>query len=119
MSDWYWRRGDTLPFLRRQLALSDGTPINLLGASVSFWFGPAGGLSRRQRAIGSVSIIDAATGIVEFQPHTDDTDVVGNFKGEFECILSGKRLTVPNGIDPETGEDDYFLFRVTQDLGDA
>ena len=112
--DWYWKRGDTLPLLRRTLKYSDGTVIDLTAAtSVALMIGPLDGSSSAQ-AVGTVAVIDAAGGIVEFSPASADTATAGGYRAEFECIIGGKRLTVPSG--PQGQE--YLRILITEDLGD-
>ena len=92
--DFYWKVGDLLPVLVRTLK-SGGVPINLTGATITFWYEPvAGGV--QQQATGTVTVTDASNGEVEFAPASGDTDTAGEFWGEFKVVISGKPAHVPN-----------------------
>lgn len=109
MSQFFIKRGDTLPLLRRTLEL-DGTAIDLSAATVKFLLRAADAGTGAVGA-GSVSVIDATGGVVEYSWGAADTATAGSYYGEFEATIGGKRLTVPN-----TG---YINIEVYQDLGDA
>lgn len=112
MTDFFLKRGDRLPLLRRTLKTSDGVVIDLTGATVRFLYRIADDTLPAVIGAGPVALIDATNGIVEYSwSAADGLLAVGRYKGEFEAILAGLRLTAPgNG---------YLEFRVTQDLGDG
>lgn len=101
MAIFYIKKGDTAPPLRVFLRQKDGTPINLSSATVVFHMGDG------KVASGSVTILDAPTGKVEYAWKAADTDTVGSFNSEFEITDGGKKQTVPS--------NGYIVIRILDD----
>lgn len=100
------KRLDLLPVLRMQLVDPSGTAANLTGTSVVFNMSLRDGTSKIAR--GAVTVVDAATGVVEYAWSGADTSAAGVFTAEFEVMYSGKPLTYPN--------NDFFKVIVLPDL---
>jgi hypothetical protein len=91
----YIKSGDRLPVLRRVLADTDGTPIDLTGCTVAFSMGEPG-ISVKVSAA-ACTIVDAIGGEVEYPWAAADTNTVGTYRGEFKITetSSGKERRVP------------------------
>jgi hypothetical protein len=107
-TDFYIKKGDRLPALERTLLYSDGTAINLTGATVKFVFKKPGSASA---VIGNATVEDAATGAVKYEWGASDTETKGIMTGEWEVTFPGGKMTVPNNR--------HMTIVVHEDLGDA
>lgn len=92
----YIKQGDTLPLFRTTLKDAAGVGVNLTGSTVKLTL-----TNIETKALkiteASVSLIDAANGIVEYTWLTADTDTAGTFSAEFEVTTGGGRIhTFPN-----------------------
>jgi hypothetical protein len=101
------KRFDLLPVLRVQLVDPAGTPANLTGSPVVFNMASLEGVPKVAR--GAVTVIDAATGVVEYFWADGDTDTAALFLAEFEVTYGGKPMTYPN--------NEFFRVLVVSDLG--
>ena len=95
MSDFDIKQNDTLPKLIANLKNSDGTAINLTGATILHKMkniNNGGGFK-----VNAVVTITAATlGTVQYDWIAADTDTSGEFNSEFEITFSGGAVqTVP------------------------
>ncbi len=90
MPTFYIKKGDTAPPLRVFLRQRDGSPITLDTAVVKFH------MNNGKVASGTVTILDADLGKVEYSWQAADTDTAGSFSGEFEITDGGKDQTVPS-----------------------
>lgn len=88
------KQGDRLPALRMQLVDASGAPIDLTGASVVFRMRSTPGGSMVALA-GVTSVVDAASGTVQFAWGVGDTATVGGYIAEWACTFAGSVLTVP------------------------
>lgn len=93
--DFNLKRGNLLPALNATLKYSDGTIINLTGATVKFFMRPKGSSTVIVNA--SCSVVSATAGTVQYNWQAGETDTVGNYEGEFQITFgSGSKLSVPN-----------------------
>lgn len=94
MSTWTIRQGDTRPTLRATLSTSAG-PLDLTNAASVTWSmhkvsGAAVVVS------GTCTIVDRAAGIIDFAPHSGQTDVPGDYAGTFQIVFQDAGvMTVP------------------------
>jgi hypothetical protein len=111
--DFTIKRGDRLPALRATLLRSDGTAQDLSAATAQvFIYQDEDQASAAVVGTGTVVVVDAVAGIVEYPWATADTANAGRFLGEFEIQFgAGVRLTFPNG--------GFILFDVVADLSDG
>lgn len=87
--------GDLLPALRAQLTDIDGVIQELTGATVRFNLRHRG---TSEPILGGDCVVeDEAQGIVRYEWQEEDTEMPGEFEGEFEVTLSAKTITFPNG----------------------
>ncbi len=96
------KQNDTAPALRATLRNGDGTAVDLTSASVDFHMrkssdgvfdvAPAG-----TPVTGGATIVDAPSGVVEYQWAEGDTGEAGEFSAEFQVThISGEVETFPN-----------------------
>jgi hypothetical protein len=85
-------------------------PIDLSGAAVELYV-----YDNREDSIiidgGSVTVTDAANGLVEYEWQDSDTQTVGLHKGEFVVTYADGELTVPN--------DGFIPVEITEDIQDS
>ena len=93
MSTVYMKQGDRLPALRMQLVDASGAPIDLTGASVAFRMRSTSG--SLVTLTGTASVVDAASGTVQFAWGVGDTATVGGYIAEWACTFAGSTLTAP------------------------
>jgi len=96
MADFYIKRGDRLPNLQATLKNEDGSIADLTGANVRFNMFPVGSVVAKVNS--GASIEGAPTnGNVYYSWQAGDTDICGEFYGEFEVEFnSGLKETFPN-----------------------
>lgn len=100
MADFTIKQGDTIPVLRATLRGADTNVIDLTGCTVRFHL--ARGTAQANTPVLDVTatIVTAASGVVEYAWLAGDTDVAGDYVGEFEVTLStGDTVTCPNDHD--------------------
>lgn len=101
------KRNDLLPTLALQLINPNGEPADLTGATVVF--NMAGRSATAKVSRGQVTVVDAATGQVEYHWQPGDTDDAGVFRAEFEVIYPvDQPMTYPNS--------DFFVVTILADL---
>lgn len=89
------KKDDTGPTIMEYLYDSDGSPINLTGASVEFHLLDPDGSTITVNS--AATIADATTGKVSYAWQAADTDTAGVFKREWQITFgSGMIVTVPN-----------------------
>lgn len=93
-ADFYIKRGDRLPVLGRTLRFTDGTAIDLTGCTVRWkMMTKVGGVVKVDAV---ATVVSASGGRVEYAWQTADTEVAGDFIGEWRVVYpDGKVLTVP------------------------
>lgn len=106
------RRNDLLPSITIQAAYSDGTAVDLTGATNPTFrmraYGAADGSTPKVAA--TATIVGAETdGLLRYAWAGTDTDTAGLFLAEFEVRLGGKRITFPSST--------ILTVQVTEDLG--
>lgn len=89
------KKGDTKPVLATTLQYSDGTAIDLNGATVSF---NMGNVDYSAYTSGQCNITGSSTGQCEYRwTGGVDTGSIGTYWGEFEVTWSaGSILTLPS-----------------------
>ena len=92
MAQFVIKEGDYFPRLRQQL-VTGGSPINLSGTLVNFKLTQYGGTGYKVNS--TVTIIDAAQGIVEYVWSGTDTDTPGQYAGEFTITYANGTQRVP------------------------
>jgi len=82
------KTGDTKP-MRVQLTYSDGTPVNLTGATATFFMGTT-------IAAGAATVVDGPGGLVEYPWLVGQTAVAGKYPAEFRINIGGATQRVPS-----------------------
>lgn len=90
----YIKKGDLLPAIQATLKATDGTALNLTGATVAFKMKLREAANPKVNAAGTV--VDAATGVVKYVWQGTDTDTVGVYDAEWILTFSGNKQTVPS-----------------------
>ncbi len=106
-----WKRGATSPAISDVLQDSDGTPLDLTGATVTFWMGP---LSGTVVQLGTATITGAT---VTYSWGTADLDTPGLNGAYWQIVYSGGAIEKMPAGGTIPGEPDFLLVRVTDDLG--
>ena len=100
-----FKQGDRLPSLSVTAIKTDGTSYDLTGATAVFNMRSVSGTVKVNRA--AAVVVDAAAGKLRYDWGVSDLDTTGDYEAEFECTISGKKLTVPTaGYIPITVLDD-------------
>ena len=101
------KQNDTSPTLSVVIADSDGTAIDLTGASVQFKRRAVNSSTLKVNA--SASITNASNGAVSYTFSSSNTDTSGLFQGEFQVTFSGGAIeTFPNA--------EYISINILDDL---
>lgn len=94
MTNFEMVQNDTSPSIAATLKWSDGSAVNLTGATVKFTMKKGNTIIVNEAA---VTIVDAATGSVRYDWVAADTKQTGICKGEFEVTFSdGKICSFPS-----------------------
>lgn len=105
------RRNDLLPSIRMQARYSDGTAVDLTGATSPTFrmrsYSAADGSTPKVAA--TAVVVDAVDGQLRYDWTGTDTDTAGMFLAEFEVRLNGKRLSFPSA--------DILTVQITEDIG--
>lgn len=88
--DFTIKRGDTLPVLSDTLVYSDGSAVNLTGASVNFVMRPMTALAPTTNAVATV--VSPTAGTVSYTFTTGDTAASGVFSACWRVTFSGGTL---------------------------
>jgi hypothetical protein len=109
------KQNDRYPSLQAVIADDQGNPVDLSGASLMFAFAkmpacdaPDGTLPTLMFKNAAV-IVTPAAGLVRYDWADGDTASAGNFVGEFEVDIAGKKWSAPTTgyipvtINPELG----------------
>lgn len=106
-------RGDTAPAFRQRLRDDMGDVVSLSSAQeVEFHMRSIDyDITLSDDTTGNVSIVDAASGEVEYSWQTGDTSTIGTYKAEFVVTFSdGSIRTFPVG--------NMYTVVVTEDIND-
>jgi hypothetical protein len=102
----YIKRNDTSPSISATLA-SDGTAVDLTGATVKFIMRLPGATSAKVNT--AATVVSAADGTVRYDWVAANTDTAGLYQAEFEVTFAGgAKRTFP--------ADDYLYVSVVTDL---
>ena len=101
-----FKQGDRLPSLNVTAVQSDGTAYDLTGATVVFNMRTADGVTVKVSR-SNATLVSGPSGTVRYDWASSDLDTVGDYQGEFEATISGRKLTIPtNGYIPIKVIDD-------------
>lgn len=94
-------RYDLQPYVKVQAKSSNGSPVDLSGATIKASMkNLEDGSIKFQERITGIVITDAANGRFEYRWQSGDTDTTGKFKMEFEVTpASGGKFTLPKAGD--------------------
>lgn len=87
-ADFQLVQGDTSPVLGSILSYSNGNPVDLTGASVAFTVRSLTS-SNPLTLTGTVTVVDAPTGQVQYSPTATDTATAGNYQCQWIVTFSG------------------------------
>lgn len=93
MTALFLKKGDRLPILTATLKGSDGSALDLTGATVKFQMRLRDSDTLKVNA--ACTVTDAEGGVVEYAWGTTDTNTSGKYLCEFEVTINGKVMTVP------------------------
>lgn len=94
-SAFFLKQRDTSPALQYTVKDEDGSAIDLSGATVTFYMQDETGTTVIDG--GSVTLVDAANGIVKYEWQDGDSDNAGYFKAEFLVTFGdGTKRTSPD-----------------------
>lgn len=108
MTDFFIKKGDTLPRIESTLKYSTGAAVNLTGASqVQFTYKHK---QQSEVTIKTGTIIDATLGKVAYSWQPGDTAIIGDYQAEWQITFSGGGiLTIPN-------DGTFIEFRIVPSL---
>lgn len=107
MSTFYIKQNDTVPSIRAILENGSGNAVDLIDASVNFHMRTLGGTTVTTDA--AATVVNAASGIVQYNWDAADTDTIGSYQAEFEVTYSdGTIETFPN--------NGYIRVEITDDI---
>lgn len=92
---WPMGQGDTLPALTGTLIGSNGVAVDLTYA-ISVVFNMASRDGRKVVTDGTVTVLDAMAGRVEYAWQAGDTDIAGDFTYSFTATFPSGTLTFTN-----------------------
>lgn len=107
------KRGDTNPPFEKRLRNEFGEPIDLSAvADVGFNMRDENyNIIVSDDTAGSVSILDASTGVVEYDWGASDTTDVGSYKAEFVVDFGADGIR-------SFPADDHYDIEITEDIND-
>lgn len=86
--------GDTLAPIGAKLLEDNGSPVDLAGATVTFFMLDAEGAEKVAET--AATIVDAGEGLVQYEPAAEDVDTAGKFFAYFREYRGGEaRNTYP------------------------
>ena len=92
----YLKKNDLQPYYYAKAKQSDGTVINLSGATIYCTMKKVDGSIKIDRKTAGINVSDAAAGEFEYKWQSGDTDTLGSYHIEFEINPSaGGKFTVP------------------------
>lgn len=107
MSTFYIKQNDTVPSIRAILENGSGNAVDLIDTTVRFHMRAIGSTSVSVDA--DASVVNANTGIVQYDWDAADTASIGSFQAEFEVTYSdGTIETFPNS--------GYIRVEITDDI---
>lgn len=97
MTDFTLKAGDTSPTLTATLTASDGTALDLSGASVQFQMRPSDATDGTLTVDAPATVTDPANGRVRYAWSSAETATAGRYHAEFDVeYADGSTETVPN-----------------------
>jgi hypothetical protein len=103
----YIKENDTVPSIRATLQNGSGNAVDLIDATVRFHMRAIGGNSAAVDA--AATVVNAASGLVQYDWEAADTADVGSFQAEFEVTYSdGTVETFPS--------DGYIRVEIIDDI---
>jgi len=99
--------GDTGPELRLRLIDENGDPVNITGFTQTFNAKKSDADTNAVDA-GSMTILDAETGLVEYDWQDGDTDEAGVYEAEVKSTDGTDTISYPN--------DHFFRINIMEDL---
>lgn len=101
-----FKQGDRLPSLNVTAVQSDGSAYDLTGATVVFNMRTEDGVTVKVNRA-SATLVSGPAGTLRYDWGASDLDTIGDYYGEFEATISGRKLTIPtNGYIPIKVIDD-------------
>ena len=104
----YIKQNDTVPSIRATLQNGNGDPIDLINATVRFHMRAIGASNTTVDA--DATILNAASGIVQYNWTADDTDTIGSYQAEFE-------VTYPDATVETFPNNGYIRVEIIDDIG--
>ena len=90
-------RYDLQPYYLVKVVNSDGSVIDITGATIYCTMKSVDGTVKIDRQTAGINITDAAAGEFEYRSQSGDTDTLGEYWIEFEINpLSGGKFTMPS-----------------------
>lgn len=91
VADWTAKAGDTGPAFTQQLNYSDGSIVDLTGASVRLAMRPAAATTAKT-ITGTTTSATPASGVVTYTPTVADTSTPGTFMGNWIVTFAGGQV---------------------------
>jgi len=102
------KQNDRLPVLEITIKKTDGTPLDLTGATAKFFMVDA--KTNVTKVSAAATVKNATGGVVEYAWAAGDTDTAGDFKAEVEITYAdGKKITAPS--------EGYIEIKIHPELG--
>jgi hypothetical protein len=103
----FMKQNDTAPSIRATLENGNGNAIDLTGATVSFHMRALGATQTKVDA--AATVVNAASGIVQYNWIAADTNTIGSYAAEFEVRYADNTIeTFPN--------NGYIRVEITDDI---
>lgn len=107
MSAFYIKQNDTVPSIRASLENGSGNAVDLIDATVNFHMRTIGGTAVTTDA--AATVVNAASGIVQYDWLAADTDTIGSYQAEFE-------VTYPDGTVETFPNNGYIRVEIIDDI---